>query len=136
MARIGSKNTAPELLVRRLLHARGYRFRLHRRDLPGSPDIVLASRKKAILVHGCFWHAHDCPLGRAPKSRTEFWEAKRRRNLRRDAENLEAIKCLGWTVIVVWQCEMKRPSKMMERLVEFLGAGGSKKPIDAGFDDL
>lgn len=124
MARIGSKNTAPELMVRRLLHGLGYRFRLHRRDLPGTPDIVLPSRRKAIFVHGCFWHGHGCRIGRPPKSRPEFWGPKLDRNKARDEENSEALRREGWEVAVVWQCETKDKEALIGRLEAFLGPAG------------
>lgn len=130
MARIGSKNTAPELAVRRLLHIDGYRFRLHRKDLPGRPDIVFGARRKAIFVHGCFWHAHDCRLGALPKSRPEFWKPKRARNRARDAEAIAALKEWRWDALVVWQCETKHADELRRTLRDFLGPPGSKKPID------
>lgn len=129
MARIGPKNTAPELTVRRLLHRLGYRFRLHRRDLPGTPDIVLPKRRKAIFVHGCFWHAHGCKIGKMPKSRLEFWAPKLDRNRARDEENTTALRALGWDVLVVWQCETREPARLAEALGRFLGPPGTR-PID------
>lgn len=121
MARIGSKNTAPEIIVRRVLFAMGYRFRLHRSDLPGKPDIVFAGRRKAIFVHGCFWHAHGCRIGRPPKSRQEFWLAKLRRNAERDRENEQALWRQGWNVLTIWQCETKALSVLRNKLKSFLG---------------
>lgn len=121
MGRIGSKNTAPELIVRRLLHNLGYRFRLHRKDLPGTPDIVLPARKKAIFVHGCFWHAHGCRIGRPPKSRPEFWEPKLARNRTRDEENSRDLERAGWEVLTVWQCETRDKAALAELLEKFLG---------------
>jgi DNA mismatch endonuclease (patch repair protein) len=109
MARIGGRNTAPELIVRRLLHGMGYRFRLHRKDLPGTPDIVLPGRRVAIFVHGCFWHAHGCKIGRAPKSRLDYWLPKLQENQRRDAVKQAALEGLGWRVLTVWQCETRDP---------------------------
>jgi DNA mismatch endonuclease (patch repair protein) len=120
MGRIGSKNTAPELIVRRLLHSLGYRFRLHRKDLPGTPDIVLPGRRKAIFVHGCFWHAHGCRIGRPPKSRPEFWEPKLARNRARDEENSRDLEEAGWEVLTVWQCETKDKVALSELLEKFL----------------
>ena len=128
-SRIGSKNTAPELIVRRLLHGMGYRFRLHRKDLPGSPDIVLPGRRKAIFVHGCFWHAHGCRIGRPPKSRPEFWEPKLARNKARDLHNNEALGQAGWDVLTLWQCEIKDRQALADRLLTFL-EGEGKIPID------
>ena len=121
MGRIGSKNTAPELIVRRLLHSLGYRFRLHRKDLPGTPDVVLPGRRKAIFVHGCFWHAHGCRIGRPPKSRPEFWEPKLARNRARDEENSRDLEEAGWEVLTVWQCETKDKEALSELLEKFLG---------------
>jgi len=120
MARIGSKNTAPELAVRKMLHAMGYRFRLHRRDLPGKPDIVLPSRRKVIFVHGCFWHSHGCRIGRPPKSRLEFWGPKLARNRARDEESLQALRLKGWDALTLWQCEIKQGTELADRLRKFL----------------
>lgn len=106
MARFKGKNTKPELLVRRALHAGGLRFRVHRRDLPGTPDIVLPRHRIAIFVHGCFWHHHSgCPVGKLPKSRPEFWREKFRRNRERDAANQSALEEAGWRVETIWECE-------------------------------
>lgn len=117
MARIGQRNTAPEIAVRRILHRLGMRFRLHRRDLPGTPDIVLPSRKIAVLVHGCFWHRHaGCPFAYTPKSRVEFWKAKFERNVARDQEVQKALTGLGWRVCVVWECETRDPATLENRL--------------------
>ena len=122
MSRIGSKNTAPEMVVRRLLHAMGYRFRLHRKDLPGTPDIVLPKLRKAIFVHGCFWHAHGCRIGQPPKSRPEFWEPKLARNKARDAEKSAALRAADWDVLTIWQCEIKDVAALESRLDAFLAA--------------
>lgn len=130
MSRIRGKDTAPELIVRRLLHRLGYRFRLHRKDLPGTPDIVLPGRRIAIFVHGCFWHAHGCKIGRPPKSRPEFWEPKLRRNRERDAENTDALARRGWTVLTVWQCETRRPEALEATLRSALASDGTQNPID------
>lgn len=129
MSRIGGKDTAPELAVRRLLHALGYRFRLHRRDLPGTPDIVLPSRRKVIFVNGCFWHAHGCRFGRPPKSRTEFWLPKFERNRSKDKRNRREVRRLGWEVLTVWQCQIRSIDRLRTRLTSFLGPPG-KIPID------
>lgn len=120
MSRIGPKNTAPELVVRRLLHALGYRFRLHRKDLPGTPDIVLVSRRKAIFVHGCFWHGHGCRIGRPPKSRQAFWLPKLQQTRLRDAAKCAELESLGWQVLTVWQCETRDLDKLKNVLVMFL----------------
>lgn len=106
MGRIRSKDTVPELIVRRIAHRLGYRFRLHRRDLPGSPDLVFVSRKKAVFVHGCFWHRHcGCRLAYVPKSNTHFWNTKFSKNLDRDIRVKEELERMGWSVVVIWQCE-------------------------------
>jgi DNA mismatch endonuclease (patch repair protein) len=131
MSRIGSRNTAPELKVRRLLHALGYRFRLHRRDLPGTPDIVFPTRRKAIFIHGCFWHGHGCKIGKEPKSNAAFWLAKLERNRERDGDNRAALEVAGWSVLEIWQCQIKDPNALEARLVDFVGPSG-KNSIDNG----
>ena len=108
MARVKNKNTAPEIIVRKTLHRLGYRFRLHRRDLPGNPDIVLPRYRTVIFVHGCFWHGHPgCARASRPQTNTEFWNAKLDKNLRRDREAQDKLKALDWRVLVIWQCETK-----------------------------
>ena len=104
MASIRGKDTRPEMIVRRGLHARGFRYRLHDRRLPGRPDLVLPRRRAVILVHGCFWHGHHCPLFRWPESRAEFWRQKITGNRERDAGNLGRLRALGWRVLVIWEC--------------------------------
>ena len=109
MSRIRSGNTQPELAVRRLLHALGYRFRLHRRDLPGRPDIVLPRHSLVIFVHGCFWHQHSgCRLASRPKTRQDYWEPKLAGNVRRDRAAADALASLGWRVAVIWECETRK----------------------------
>lgn len=120
MSRIRSKDTGPEIAVRKALHDAGYRFRLHRRDLPGTPDIVLPRYKSVIFVHGCFWHGHDCPRGRIPATRTEFWEAKVCKNKNRDALNGEALLRLGWQVITIWACEIEKNRHFMNMINDML----------------
>lgn len=121
MSKIRSKNTKPELKLRQLLHAQGYRYRLHDKNLPGSPDLVFAGRHKAIFVHGCFWHGHACPVGsRLPKSNTEFWSDKRTRNQARDAAQMEKLYALGWEVLVLWECETNNTETMMATAKSFL----------------
>jgi DNA mismatch endonuclease (patch repair protein) len=107
MQAIRHKNTTPELLIRRLLHARGFRFRLHVRDLAGSPDIVLPKFRAAIFVHGCFWHGHGCHLFKLPQTRREFWENKINTNRARDVRNMAALQHGGWRVLTVWECAIK-----------------------------
>jgi DNA mismatch endonuclease (patch repair protein) len=108
MRAIRSKNTKPELKVRRALHAAGYRFRLHRRDLPGTPDIVLPRYRIAVQVNGCFWHRHDCPRGRhRPSTNTDYWGPKLERNLRRQADATKALSEAGWAVVMIWECEVE-----------------------------
>ena len=116
MSRIGAKNTTPELVVRRFLHARGFRFRLHRKDLPGCPDIVLPKYRTAILVHGCFWHGHTCKDGRRPRSNQEYWDSKLDRNAKRDAKNARLLRAIGWKRIVVWECQAA-DERLLERRV-------------------
>lgn len=108
MARIRSQDTQPELAVRRYLHARGFRFRIHQATLPGKPDLVLRKYRAAIYVNGCFWHGHNCKDGRRPKSNSDYWEKKLDRNLRRDKATAKRIKALGWRRIVVWGCQAKK----------------------------
>lgn len=121
MRRIRSRDMKPELLVRRLAHGLGYRYRLHRKTLPGKPDLVFGPRRKVIFVHGCFWHQHsECIDGRKPKSNTDYWSQKLDRNVERDAENQKALKALGWEVLVVWECETKDRNLVERKLKAFL----------------
>jgi len=126
MARIRGKDTAPELAVRRILRRMGVRFRLHRKGLPGTPDVVLPRRKMIIFIHGCYWHGHGCSAGRLPKSRIEFWSAKIAGNRIRDAKNLRVLRHSGWSVLVLWECQTRKISKLEARLKLFL-AGGVRK---------
>ena len=107
MAGIRGKNTRPELIVRRMLHAAGFRYRLHDRSLPGKPDLVFARRKAVIFVNGCFWHGHDCHLFRWPGTRTEFWREKISTNIRRDRHTRDQLAALGWRVGEIWECSLK-----------------------------
>jgi DNA mismatch endonuclease (patch repair protein) len=120
MAAIRQKNTAPEVRLRRLLHAAGYRFRLHRRDLPGTPDIVFPARCKAIFVNGCFWHGHDCRAGRAPATNQAYWSEKITSNKRRDRLKTSALEDLGWQVLIVWECELKVSAGLPDHVATFL----------------
>ena len=119
MSRITGKNTKPELKVRSILHRAGYRFRVNKKDLPGKPDIVLKKYKTVVFVHGCFWHRHKgCSDSTTPKTRTEFWQNKFDGNVARDIKNLHALSELGWKSIIVWQCELKRPELLINKLKE------------------
>ncbi|MGD9664281.1 MAG: very short patch repair endonuclease [Novosphingobium sp.] len=121
MRAVKSRNTSPEIALRRLLHGAGYRFRLHRKDLPGSPDVVLPGRKSVIFMHGCFWHGHDCARGaRQPKTNAGYWRAKISRNVERDAANITALHDAGWRVAVVWECELKDQITLVAKLNRFL----------------
>lgn len=125
MAAVKGKDTKPEMRVRRLAHAMGYRFRLHRKDLPGAPDLVFPGRKKAIFVHGCFWHGHDCARGsRKPKANAAYWRAKIAKNRARDQKTLAALAMAGWQALVLWECELKRDD-LPDRLRGFLGPAGA-----------
>ena len=130
MSRIRAKNTKPELLIRRLLHGLGYRFRLHGAvrggSLPGKPDLVFAGRRKVIFVNGCFWHTHTCPAGtRAPGTNAGFWAAKRARTVARDAAAVQSLEAAGWRTLVVWECELRNTSALEAELVAFLGRPGT-----------
>jgi DNA mismatch endonuclease, patch repair protein len=117
MSRIRNRDTKPEMKVRSLLHFKGYRFRLHRKDLPGNPDIVLPRYKTIILVHGCFWHRHEgCRFAYNPKSRVEFWQKKFKKNVRRDVEVNNALTELGWHVYIIWECETRKTEQLEKRI--------------------
>jgi DNA mismatch endonuclease (patch repair protein) len=123
MSRVRGKDTKPEMVVRRLVHGMGFRFRLHRRDLPGVPDLVFVTRKKVIFVHGCFWHRHAdsaCKLARLPKSRLDFWLPKLEANEQRDRRNEQALKALGWSAMTVWECQIKDLSSLRNRIWSYL----------------
>lgn len=123
MRRITSKGTKPEMVVRRLAHRLGYRFRLHKSDLPGNPDMVFSSRRKVIFVHGCFWHQHpdkNCKVAHRPKSNLDYWLPKLQRNVKRDVVNRAALKEMGWDSLVIWECEVKAQTDLESRLRNFL----------------
>jgi DNA mismatch endonuclease (patch repair protein) len=120
MSRIRSKDTRPELVVRSILHRLGYRFRLHRKDLPGRPDIVLPRHRKIILVQGCFWHGHTCQLASKPKSNVDYWRIKIANNRARDSRNVEALMQRGWTVLELWECEVRRLDGLEQTLQKFM----------------
>ncbi len=116
MRQVKVKDTKPELVVRSLLHRLGYRFRLHRKDLPGTPDLVFPGRRLALFVHGCFWHGHGCRIGQLPKSRLDYWQPKIEANRDRDRRKQEALAAAGWRVGVVWQCELADREGLARRL--------------------
>lgn len=123
MSRIRGKDTGPEMAVRRIAHAMGYRYRLHRAGLPGRPDLVFPGRRKVIFVHGCFWHLHadpDCRSARLPKSNRDYWRTKLERNVARDAEQQERLAELGWDVLILWECEVRAGDGIAERIRGFL----------------
>ena len=124
MRQIKGSDTSVELAVRRMIHAMGYRFRLHDRKLPGSPDIVFASRRKVIFVHGCFWHQHpnpNCLDSRLPKSNQEYWVPKLARTQERDSSNQKKLSEMGWSILVAWECELRDPESLRSKIAGFLG---------------
>jgi len=124
MAAVRSKNTNPEMAVRRIVHALGYRYRLNVPTLPGRPDLVFPARRKVIFVHGCFWHRHNrCRYASSPKTNCEFWESKFAANVARDRRVRRELKEMNWAALTVWQCELKKPEKLTERLDDFLSYG-------------
>lgn len=123
MAKIRSADTKPEMIVRRLLHARGYRYRVHRKDLAGKPDLVFGPRRKVIFIHGCFWHQHDAPDcldGRKPKSNTGYWHSKLERNVERDQKHIDQLGAEGWETLVIWECQTKDPEALLRQIQTFL----------------
>jgi DNA mismatch endonuclease (patch repair protein) len=121
MSAVHSKDTMPEVRVRKMLHSMGYRYRLHVAKLPGKPDIVFPSRHKIVFVHGCFWHRHrSCRYATTPKTRPEYWEEKFSANVTRDRATVRKLKQMGWTIATVWQCQLKNPERLAEQLHEFL----------------
>ncbi|WP_310184669.1 DNA mismatch endonuclease Vsr [Mesorhizobium sp. BE184] len=128
MRKIKGKDTAPELVVRRAVHGLGFRYRLHRRDLPGNPDLVFGPRRKVIFVHGCFWHQHsDCRAGRIPEANATYWKPKLQRTIERDRRNIAALEDAGWRVLVLWECEITTSTTAIEQILRhFLGEAGAK----------
>lgn len=124
MRAIRGVDTRPEMTVRRLAHRLGYRYRLHRRDLPGSPDLVFPSRRKVVFVHGCFWHGHDCRANRLPKTRPDYWASRFAKNKERDARKLRELEAAGWSVLTLWECELRDPVAIGVRLRRFLDGVG------------
>ena len=121
MRAVKGRDTAPEMVVRRLLHRMGYRYRLHRNDLPGKPDVVFGQRRKVIFVHGCFWHAHSCKRGnRMPATNSDYWRAKIARNVERYTYQLDRLMAQGWTVLTLWECELRDEDVLIVRLKSFL----------------
>ena len=121
MSRIKGRDTVPEIVVRRIAHGLGFRFRLYRKDLPGRPDLVFPRHRAVVFVHGCFWHRHDgCRYAYKPKSRVPFWTEKFRRNVARDQRNEAALRALGWRVFVIWECETRNPMEVEELLLNSL----------------
>ena len=120
MAAVHSKDTQPEMIIRRYVHSMGYRYRLHRADLPGKPDLVFGPKKKVIFVHGCFWHQHGCKGSHLPKSNTDYWEPKLSRNIKRDAENMLKLIDNGWSAIIIWECELKDMDLVKKKIRDFL----------------
>ena len=120
MAAVRSADTGPELVVRRLAHKMGYRYRLNVRALPGSPDVVFSGRRKVIFVHGCFWHRHRCKRGTTPKTRLSYWLPKFEANQRRDRDNMRELRRAGWDILTVWECHTRRPERLRARLRAFL----------------
>lgn len=125
MSAIRSRDTKPEMIVRRLVHSMGYRYRLHRKDLPGKPDLVFAGRRKVVFVHGCFWHQHpdqECRDARYPRSNQAYWQPKLDGNVRRDTANRQKLKDSGWDSLVVWECEIKDRDALAARVQAFLNS--------------
>ena len=121
MRAVKGRDTEPEMVVRRLVHGMGYRYRLHGKDLPGKPDLVFRPRRKVVFVHGCFWHQHDCPRGaRLPKSNRGYWLTKLRRNRERDAEHRARLCSMGWKTLIVWECEIRDREAVARKIAAFL----------------
>lgn len=131
MRSVGSRDTGPELLVRRVLHGMGYRFRVHEKKLAGNPDIVLPRHRSIIFVHGCFWHGHGCSKGRLPKSRLAFWTKKMGQNRKRDDESVRTLRRQGWRVLTIWQCQTKDEKRLRSKLMRFLVASAHRKSLSA-----
>lgn len=121
MRRVRSSDTAPELRVRRMVHKLGLRFRLHDKKLPGKPDLVFATRRQAIFVHGCYWHQHRCEAAKRPATNRRYWNRKLDGNVQRDRKNLRILKRQGWNVLTIWECELRRAEKLQKRVMRFFG---------------
>jgi DNA mismatch endonuclease (patch repair protein) len=125
MRQVRSKNTRPELLVRSLTHRMGYRFRIHRKDLPGCPDIVFPKHQKIIFVNGCFWHGHSCKRAQLPVSRQDYWSKKIEKTKDRDRKHLEELRKLGWRILTIWECQLKDIDRLQQQILRFLGPRGT-----------
>ena len=141
MSRVRGKDTRPEMILRRGLHARGLRFRLHCKDLPGTPDIVFPRHRAAIFVHGCFWHAHGCPMFKLPSTNTEFWDKKLAHNRANDATSIAELHRLGWRVFVVWECALRGPARhplqlLLDYIIDWLGSQLSSGSISGDWARL
>lgn len=131
MSSIRGKDTGPEMVVRRFLHGQGYRYRIHRKDLPGKPDIVIPRLKVCIFVHGCFWHRHPgCPFATIPKTRPEFWNEKLQKNVMRDLANIDTLEAAGWNILIVWECQLKKDPQTLEKLEQKLRLLSPDKATD------
>jgi DNA mismatch endonuclease (patch repair protein) len=120
MRRVRSQDTKPEMIVRRLVHRRGFRYRLHAKELPGRPDLVFPKRRKIVFVHGCYWHAHRCPASALPETHRDYWEAKLRRNAERDKRTVRQLRKAGWAVLTIWECQTRNRERLASRLIHFL----------------
>jgi len=121
MSKNRGKDTSPELFICKIIHSLGYHYRLHKKDLPSCPDIVFPKSKKVIFINGCFWHRHICKKGRSmPSTRKNFWQQKFKRTIERDKQNYKQLKKLGWKILVIWECQTKRPEKITDKLISFL----------------
>jgi len=125
MRRVRSFDTGPEVRVRQMVHHFGFRFRLHCKDLPGRPDIVLAGRRQIVFVHGCYWHQHSCEGSKRPATNRRYWNRKLDKNVQRDKENLRLLRRQGWRVLTVWECELRKPERLERRLLRFLNLGAA-----------
>ena len=127
MAAVRSKNTEPELVVRKLIYGMGYRYRLHWKKLPGKPDLVFPGKRKVIFVHGCFWHGHDCIRGRLPSTNLDFWQQKIEKNKERDLQVRDQLESEGWNILTIWQCRLKNADEIKQTIVRFLTTSHDEK---------